>query len=401
MIELILNDGKKSSTYKYALLLGIVDYVIENPLENPMNNFHYIPLIYLAKQFLAYYFPLTLKEIRQGTYSGSNMGIAIATYIDSFFQIAKEKKLFSFSLIIPDNINRLISFIDENDKMPIELIRTLIEIRNTILKLPVKHIRNIGNTKISFFSILTENISIFESYEKHRISGISSKFYDKEKPSNRWMDLLSNEKCYLFFSNQTYLEISKIRFWLRDVLIKRWAQECIRLDVDLNHPDLLSIFDMWKAIPERDYSIIKKYRQLFIENKITKCIYCQKECNNNFEIDHLFPWSKFPVNSFWNLYPACKSCNKKKLDKMPELTNTFLDRIQQHLQICLTLKSKFHELINIDISKLYQNWFHTDPEESKQDNKCKEIKSLIKQLSQNLLETTPGNTINLEVLEKS
>ena len=180
MIELILNDGKKSSTYKYALLLSIIDYVIENPLENPMNNFHYIPLIYLAKQFLAYYFPFTLIQIKQGTYSGSETGIAIATDIEGFIQKTKDKKVFPFSIIIPENTNRLVSFIDDNEDILSELIKNLASIREKILKMPIKHIRNIKSLKISFFSILTENISILESYEKHRLAGINLKLIDKK-----------------------------------------------------------------------------------------------------------------------------------------------------------------------------------------------------------------------------
>ena len=64
-IELILSHGKKDSTYKYALLLGIVDYIIENPLEPPRNNFHFISIFYIAKQYLAYYFPLVADNIPQ------------------------------------------------------------------------------------------------------------------------------------------------------------------------------------------------------------------------------------------------------------------------------------------------------------------------------------------------
>jgi len=66
MFEYILNNGVKTTTYKYGLLTGIVDYIIENPLEPPKNTFHFIPIFHLAKQFLVYYYPLVLEGIRQG-----------------------------------------------------------------------------------------------------------------------------------------------------------------------------------------------------------------------------------------------------------------------------------------------------------------------------------------------
>ena len=48
---------------------AIMDYIIENPKEYPQNGFHNIPIIYLAKQWLYYYYPLTIygeKGIKQG-----------------------------------------------------------------------------------------------------------------------------------------------------------------------------------------------------------------------------------------------------------------------------------------------------------------------------------------------
>ncbi len=54
-VEMILKHGSKSSTYKFALLKALIDYVIEHPTEEARNGFHYVPGIFLAKQFLRYY----------------------------------------------------------------------------------------------------------------------------------------------------------------------------------------------------------------------------------------------------------------------------------------------------------------------------------------------------------
>ena len=47
-VESVLLDEKKSSTYKFALISSIMDYIIENPNEYPLNGFHNIPITYLA-----------------------------------------------------------------------------------------------------------------------------------------------------------------------------------------------------------------------------------------------------------------------------------------------------------------------------------------------------------------
>ena len=62
--EMILQYGSRDTTYKFGLLLGVVDYVIEQPLQTPTNNFHFIPIFYLAKQYFAYYYPLLTDNIR-------------------------------------------------------------------------------------------------------------------------------------------------------------------------------------------------------------------------------------------------------------------------------------------------------------------------------------------------
>ncbi len=59
-VESVLLDEKKSSTYKFALMSAIIDYVIEKPNEYPQNGFHNIPIIYLAKRWLYYYYPLMI-----------------------------------------------------------------------------------------------------------------------------------------------------------------------------------------------------------------------------------------------------------------------------------------------------------------------------------------------------
>ena len=66
-IERILSHGKKSSTYKLALLRAVVDFVIEQPAQEPRNGFHLIPVVELARRFVAYYWKPALLNVPQGT----------------------------------------------------------------------------------------------------------------------------------------------------------------------------------------------------------------------------------------------------------------------------------------------------------------------------------------------
>ena len=61
-------------------------------------------------------------------------------------------------------------------------------------------------------------------------------------------------------------------------------------------------------------------------NKTTKEMVFRKynyECNycgdtEDLHIDHIFPFSKYRDNSFWNLQILCRDCNMEKFDKEPD-----------------------------------------------------------------------------------
>lgn len=90
-LESVLFDEKKSSTYKFALVSALIDYMIEKPNEYPKNGFHNIPIIYLAKRWLYYYYPLMIYEedgVRQG-----NTQIALSKIVREFSEKEANKQL--------------------------------------------------------------------------------------------------------------------------------------------------------------------------------------------------------------------------------------------------------------------------------------------------------------------
>ncbi|MGC9777774.1 MAG: HNH endonuclease [Candidatus Heimdallarchaeota archaeon] len=386
MFEMILNSGVRTTTYKFGLLTGIVDYVIKNPLEPPKNNFHFIPIFYLSKQFLAHYYPLVLSGIRQGPDLKEKSPTKIKNLLLNFRNSSEIQKHLPFPLDV-ENINLFLSFIDNNDKLPKELIRLLFDIRWIIIHQPLKYVQNVKDKQVTLFGLLSSKDPFQSDFEDHRKTGLQLKWSEIKSVKN-WNDLIASDNLHIFFSHQTYHEISNMRFWLRDVLIKRWAQECVER-FDANSPNLLSLFDLWKKIPQRESSIINKYCLFYLENGLKICTYCNQSIEKDLQLDHLLPWSKFPVNSFWNLYPVCSSCNSKKSDKIPKITRKIGNRIKKHLQLCLEIESK-SDIISKDISKIYKNRFHSSPDNISIEQKMEEIFEYIDSLSNNLLEAIPG-----------
>jgi len=387
VIERILQLGKKSSSYKYALLLGIIDYIVENPFEPSKNNFHFIPLFYIAKQYLAYYYPLVLEKIPQGTSSKTKLGIAVATDIDKFIIKNRAKNNFNFSIESSKSINLLISFIDENNTLPECLIELLNEIKKKIIDQPLKAITNIQNEKESFFSIITKGVSFDQNYETHRnnASGLQKKDYKK---IHNWKDLLEIEKTNILLSHQVFLELTNLRFWLRDVVIKRWFQESVK-KYKIKNMNMITLLDYWKEVPERNSWIMKLYRQLYLDMKISTCFYCDEDLENNFHLDHFIPWSKFPVNSFWNLYPCCVKCNSKKQNIILEINDDLKLKLIQHIRLCLENIDKC-KIIKNDVQRFNQRKKNSENEKNITSKNTDEIIEEIILITNNLLENSPS-----------
>jgi len=386
MFELILNSGSRSSTYKFGLLTSIVDYIIENPIEPQQNNFHFIPIFYLAKQFLAYYFPLVLNDVKQGPEIKNKSSTKIRKLLLDFIEFEKKSQRLQFPLIT-ENTNKLLLFI-ENDELPQTLVKLLFEIRRIIVDQPIQYIRNTKGDQVSIFGLLANEVNFQADYDIHRDTGLKLK-WSKVKEKNTWNELLAVDNLSVFFGHQTYNEISTLRFWLRDVLIKRWAQECNERFND-KKLDLLRYFDLWKITPERDNVLIKKYRDIYLEQGLRICMYCDKFVEKDLELDHLLPWSKFPVNGFWNLFPSCSSCNSKKSDKIPLMETKLIDKIRKHLDYCLTIEFDKKNIFNDDLNKLYYKKFKTSTNHNSKEQVIEEIIEYICNVSNDLLVNLPG-----------
>lgn len=395
IFEAILNSGRKTTTYKFGLLTSIIDYVIENPIEPPKNNFHFIPLFYLTKQFLAYYFPLTLKDIRQGPMT-KNTTPVVKQFIEEFISSEKKEKQVNFQPVA-ENINSLISLIESSDSLPQSLIRLLFKLRKKIIAQPLKYVQNVKGEQLSLFGLLSTDLPFDSPFHEHRKKGKKLK-WNTVKDCQTWDELLKLENLQLFFGHQTFQELSSMRFWLHDVIIKRWAQECIER-FEVIDPNLLSYYDFWKLPPDRDTSMIQKYRSFFLEKGLTHCTYCDKVLNGDLVIDHLFPWSKFPVNRFWNLYPVCQSCNSKKSDKLPIFNDFMENRVSKLLTQSIHSSLKTPSVITRDLTDLYGKHFHSEWSDQSDKQLVEKILEFLRNISSDLVMRFPENTLDIKSLQ--
>ena len=82
-INNILEYGRKMTSYKYATLLAVFDFITEHPSEQAINNLHFIPIVYLTRQFISYYYPFSFLNFYQGSLA-TDKSLKVLNYIEEF-----------------------------------------------------------------------------------------------------------------------------------------------------------------------------------------------------------------------------------------------------------------------------------------------------------------------------
>ena len=358
----ILDYGKLTSTYKLCLLRSLIDYTFENLDARPKYGYYFIPLMEVTRKFIYYYWILTEKGIPQ---IGGAKQVGVRTKIDTY--IKKES-----GVLIPENeqsIFHFMSHLDDEKEISPAMIDLMIEVRNIILDQPLKHIPNLKGSNLKLFNLFYQPVSGESEVSKER--GVYSLFsidYDYTRENARivsgrrtsiiqnaktWKDLLDTENTFITFPERIYEEIAEMRVLLRDSISYRWIEKSMEFAKSSGREnvfdDLSSLFDLKET---RDQNTILHYKNVYRKHGLTKCIYSDAPCSGEFPLDHLLPYSFFPNNSFWNLYPIRDtSLNSKKSNHLPDLDldEALTQRIKSHIDKCLNFEDAF---IQRDIRKL-------------------------------------------------
>jgi hypothetical protein len=363
-INNILEYGMKTTSYKYATLLGIFDYIIQHPTEPPTNNFHFIPIVYLAKQFFFYYYPFSFYDYYQASLPPDSK-LVIIKYIEKFKNEIKSTLDIGNEYITriktskEDGIFWINRLYELPQNLPIQLIEAIWKIRKRILYQPLQYLHNVNGELIRFFGLINENTKFNSSYKKHRKNAMTQKCPELMN----WLTLLEYEHSYLTIDDITFNELSKYRFWAREVILKAWYKYIIEGEKrrDSEQTDFSHIYRMLGYIYSeeiaRDPNLISTYRDLYQDLRLNKCIYSGEilEKNQNFHLDHLLPWSYYPINRFWNLFPSLSEINLKKSNLLPKLDSVLEFRIVKHLEICVKNRMNYgSNLINHDLQYFYK-----------------------------------------------
>lgn len=343
-ISKIIERDSKTSTYKYALLRGVIDIIQDNsPYLVFDDNRVQIPTGLLIEKWLLYYYPILESEIEIQQIHG-NVNLAFKPLFLKLIDEYKSRN--GFSAFYNDLKNKGIPEDLKGDFF--ELAKML---RDTITKMPMKYIgRSINN---DFYSIFK-----YENQTLRRIANID-------------IEHLINEFGTFTIPFEYYEAFKILGNFIngQDSILFKWAEFSVNATGNNLSIDKVLNVVLKGPITDRNIAESKRiYREVLQRIGNVYCVWTGRKLAN-YDIDHLIPFSVWKNNDLWNLLPSDSRINNQKRDKIPSpkiierQKNLILDyweiinenqtiRFQKEIQIALLGNHSFDSWKNIGISQL-------------------------------------------------
>lgn len=302
-ISKIIERDSKTSTYKYALLRGVIDIIQDNsPYILFVDDRVQMPTGLLIEKWLLYYYPILQSGVAIPQING-NTNLAFSIQLIKFIDAYAERG--GFSAFYNDLRNQGIP-----EDMQSEFFELTVKLSDTITRMPMKYIGR---------SITNDYYSIFK-YDNRRLARKST------------IDIESLIQNFGTFSIPIeYFEAFKILGSFingQDSILFKWAE--FSVNASMNNLSVHKVLNevLKSPITIRDIKSSKKmYKEIIQREGNVYCVWTGRKISN-YDIDHVIPFSIWKNNDLWNLLPSDSKINNRKRDKIP--TPEIIER-QKHL----------------------------------------------------------------------
>lgn len=294
-ISKIIERDSKSTTYKYALLRGIIEIIQDNsPYISILKDRVHFPTGLLVEKWLLYYYPIleSLTYIPQiNGEANLAFGVQFKKIISSYSNIGGFSVFYNDlkSKGIPKNLQQ--DFLD--------LVKKL---KETITRMPMRYIGR---------SISNEYYSIFQLESNRRIK-VSAE-----------VDIESLIKGYGTFSIPIdyYKAFQVLGSFIsgQDSILFKWAEFSVNASGKSLSIERVVSEVLRGPITERDVNESKRlYKSILKKEGKVYCVWTGKAISS-YDVDHLIPFSVWKNNDLWNLLPSQATTNSQKRDKIPSV----------------------------------------------------------------------------------
>lgn len=294
--NIVVNDNK-ASTYKLALLRSVLRIAEGHPgavLERT-NKYVILPLGLVSLYWMKLFKPLLHKGIQQSSDSAKGL---------SFVKPDGWQKLSDF----PNN-DFFIGALYTDEAMSKALYRTLKGIAATIKTMPANYTKY-ANSNERVFQVDTNRTTQPEGALLLDLAFLSS-FGKFIVPSHVWDAL------------------TRFSVWIEPALINEWLN--LMTSYKTNQQNQLSKADYlyylnWDDPTRSTQKVRNRVEQLMQQQAVNCCWSGSKIRRNQYDVDHAFPFARWPNNDLWNLLPTRRSVHAGKSDKLPTGSKLYASR---------------------------------------------------------------------------
>ena len=283
--HIIVNDSK-SSSYKLGLLRTLVKLAETAPgvVTKRTDDYVEVPFGAVALYWIKLFHPLILqRDLRQHP---GKAGYGFAR--DAFY---------SLQHVSPNDLS--LGFRFDVDRA--NVVRMAIaDVCRNIERMPAHYITYPGDSNHQVFECS------FRSVRRSKGAVVLSKEYLGKFGNFRIPALL-------------WQTLGQFACWLDPAIIREWRRLIIpwQSSGGFNANDDHAF--EWAASQRETSAITTRARQIRDDGFPLTCIWSAKRLGprSRFEIDHCFPWSRWPNNDLWNLLPTRADVNLQKRDRLP------------------------------------------------------------------------------------
>lgn len=306
----LLDEGSFTSTYKYAVLLGLLDLTLENVGRHGMAPESFTTS-QLADKVIELYWPHAVPFGSEG--SGEvlrqNGGRQSAQA-----QIVRLIQYFRTQVVNQHATNSLVQ-LRQRARQEFSRLRTKVEWK--LIQMPLPRLQSVGNRRDQFIYEIAWDTSVRRTDVQAYQNGRQSSFDNRIR-------LRPGVGAYLIQLNAL----------LRPLLHRQWARMVARLN-DLEEARLERFLFGTTRIP---FDLI---RLPLLQLQEGNCFYCQSRMHGPTHVDHFIPWSRYPEDGLANLVLAHDRCNKAKRDFLPATRHVVRWAVRLHSEALTALQ---HEL---------------------------------------------------------
>ena len=333
-ISKIIERDSKTTTYKFALLRGVIDIIQENsPFITFSEDRVHFPTGLLIEKWLLYYYPI-LESQRAIPQINGDTNLAFEVQFTKI--ISDYKAIGGFSAFYNDLKSKGIPKALQNDFFALAK-----KLCYTITKMPMKYIgRSISNDYYSIFNF-------------------------KTRTTNRNINQIDLQFLILNFGTfsipKEYYEAFKVLGSFingQDSILFKWAEFSVNASGKNISFERVINEVLRNPITEREIAESKKiYREILKREGNVYCVWTGKIITV-YDVDHMIPFSVWKNNDLWNLLPSEPKTNNQKRDKIPspDLIERRKDLILQYWKIINESQSNRFKK-EIQVSLLWNNTF--------------------------------------------